>query len=64
VDKKHVKGAADKAKGAVKDAVGKMTGDEEMQAEGKFDKAKGAAHQAAGDIKDAARQAEQRFDKP
>jgi uncharacterized protein YjbJ (UPF0337 family) len=53
VDKEHVKGAADKAKGAVKDAAGKMTGDKQMQAEGKLDKAKGAAHQAAGDIKDA-----------
>ena len=53
MDKEHVKGAADKAKGAIKDAAGKMTGDKEMQAEGKLDKAKGAAHQAAGDIKDA-----------
>jgi uncharacterized protein YjbJ (UPF0337 family) len=32
VDKEHVKGAADKAKGVVKDAVGKMTGDKQMQA--------------------------------
>jgi uncharacterized protein YjbJ (UPF0337 family) len=53
VDKEHVKGAADKAKGVIKDAAGKMTGDKQMQAEGKLDKAKGAAHQAAGDIKDA-----------
>jgi uncharacterized protein YjbJ (UPF0337 family) len=53
VDKEHVKGAADKAKGAIKDAAGKMTGDKQMQAEGKLDKAKGAVHQAAGDIKDA-----------
>jgi uncharacterized protein YjbJ (UPF0337 family) len=51
MDKEHIKGAADKAKGAVKEAAGKMTGDREMQAEGKFDKAKGAAHKAAGDIK-------------
>jgi uncharacterized protein YjbJ (UPF0337 family) len=57
VDKEHVRGAADKAKGAVKDAAGKMTGDKEMQAEGKIDKAKGAAHQAAGEVKDAARRA-------
>ena len=64
MDKEHVKGAADKAKGAVKEAAGKMIGDKEMQAEGKFDKAKGAAHKAAGDIKDTARQAERDFDKP
>jgi uncharacterized protein YjbJ (UPF0337 family) len=55
VDKEHIKGAADKAKGAVKDALGKMTGDKKMQVEGKFDKAKGAAHEALSDAKDAAR---------
>jgi uncharacterized protein YjbJ (UPF0337 family) len=55
MDKEHVKGAADKAKGAIKDAAGKMTDDKSLQAEGKIDKAKGAAHQAAGDIKDAAK---------
>jgi uncharacterized protein YjbJ (UPF0337 family) len=55
MDKEHIKGAADKAKGAVKDAAGKVMGDKEMQAEGKADKAKGAARQAVGDIKDAAK---------
>jgi len=58
VDEEHVRGAADKAKGAVKDAAGKVTGDKQMQAEGKTDKAKGAAHQAVGDVKDAARRAD------
>jgi uncharacterized protein YjbJ (UPF0337 family) len=53
MDKEHVKGAADKAKGAVKDAVGKMTDDKKLQAEGKMDKAKGSARQALGDAKDA-----------
>jgi uncharacterized protein YjbJ (UPF0337 family) len=57
MDKEHVKGAADKAKGAVKDTVGKMTGDTKMQAEGKMDKAKGTARNIAGDVKDAARDA-------
>jgi uncharacterized protein YjbJ (UPF0337 family) len=58
VDKEHIKGAADKVKGAVKDAAGKMTGDTRLQVEGKFDKMKGAAHQALGDAKDAARKVE------
>ncbi len=53
MDKEHVKGAADKAKGAEKDAAGKLTGDKELQAEGKMDKAKGAVHSAVGDVKDA-----------
>jgi uncharacterized protein YjbJ (UPF0337 family) len=58
VDKEHIKGAADKVKGAVKDAAGKMTGDTRLQVEGKFDKMKGAAHQALGDAKDGARKVE------
>jgi uncharacterized protein YjbJ (UPF0337 family) len=57
VDSEHVKGAADKVKGAIKDTAGKVTGDKELQAEGKFDKAKGAAHNAAGDAKDGVRNA-------
>jgi uncharacterized protein YjbJ (UPF0337 family) len=57
MDREHVKGAADKAKGAIKDAAGKVTGDKELQKEGKLDKAKGSAHNAAGDVKDALRKA-------
>jgi len=57
MDKEHVKGAYDKTKGAVKDTIGKMTGDKKTEAEGKLDKAKGAAHNVAGDVKDAARDA-------
>ena len=33
MDEQHVKGAADKVKGAVKDAVGGATGDSKLQAE-------------------------------
>jgi uncharacterized protein YjbJ (UPF0337 family) len=57
MDKEHIKGAADKAKGTIKDAAGKLTGDKKLQAEGKLDKAKGAAHNVGGDVKDAARDA-------
>jgi uncharacterized protein YjbJ (UPF0337 family) len=39
MNREHVKGAADKVKGAVKDTVGKVTGDKKMEAEGKLDKA-------------------------
>lgn len=55
MDREHVKGVADKAKGAIKDTAGKLTGDKELQSEGKVDKAKGDAHNAAGNVKDAAR---------
>jgi uncharacterized protein YjbJ (UPF0337 family) len=44
-----------KAKGAVKEGAGKLTGDKELETEGKIDKAKGCAHSAAVDVKDAAR---------
>jgi uncharacterized protein YjbJ (UPF0337 family) len=59
MDREHVKGMADKAKGAIKDAAGKLLDDKKLQAEGKFDKAKGAAHETAGDIKDAVRRAKE-----
>jgi uncharacterized protein YjbJ (UPF0337 family) len=57
MDREHVKGAAEKAKGAIKDTAGKITGDKELQTEGKLDKAKGEAHNIAGDVKDAVRKA-------
>jgi uncharacterized protein YjbJ (UPF0337 family) len=57
VDSNRVEGAFDKAKGAVKESVGKMTGDEKMQAEGTADKAKGTAKSTVGGAKDAVRDA-------
>jgi uncharacterized protein YjbJ (UPF0337 family) len=59
VDREHVKGAADKVKGAIKDSAGKLTGDKKLQTEGKIDKAKGAGHNVAGDVKDAVRHADE-----
>jgi uncharacterized protein YjbJ (UPF0337 family) len=56
MDREHVKGTADRAKGAIKDTAGKVTDDKKLQTEGKFDKAKGSAHNVAGDIKDAVKQ--------
>jgi uncharacterized protein YjbJ (UPF0337 family) len=55
VDREHVKGAADKAKGTIKETAGKVTGDKELESEGKLDKAKGDVHNAAGNVKDAVR---------
>ena len=57
VDENRVEGAWDKAKGAVKDAAGKLTGDEKLQAEGKADKLKGKAESAVGGAKDSVRDA-------
>jgi uncharacterized protein YjbJ (UPF0337 family) len=55
MDREHVKGAADKAKGTIKETAGKLTGDKELQSEGQIDKAKGDVHNAVGNVKDAAR---------
>lgn len=56
-DMDRVKGAGNQAKGAVKDAAGKLVGDPKLQAEGKADKAKGKVQSAVGGAKDAARDA-------
>lgn len=53
MDKEHLKGAADKASGTVKEAAGKALGDKSLEAKGKADKAKGEVRQAVGDVKDA-----------
>ncbi len=60
MDKDRIAGAANKAKGAVKDAVGRATGDTKTQAEGKMDKARGTAQNAVGGAKDAVRDAADR----
>ena len=55
MDKDRVEGMVDKAKGAIKDAVGKVTGDTKLQAEGKTDKASGTVQNAVGGVKDTLR---------
>jgi uncharacterized protein YjbJ (UPF0337 family) len=56
MDKENVKGGVEKATGAVKEKVGQMTGDRDMEVEGKADKAEGRARSAVGHAKDAARE--------
>lgn len=55
VDKERIKGGLKKATGAVKEKVGQITGDRDMEAEGKVDKAEGHVRGAVGRAKDAAR---------
>jgi uncharacterized protein YjbJ (UPF0337 family) len=55
--KDQVKGAAKDAKGSVKQAVGKATGNDRMAAEGAADRVAGKMQKGVGDVKDAARQA-------
>ncbi|MER5386082.1 CsbD family protein [Streptomyces sp. NPDC002688] len=49
------KGGMDKAKGKAKEAVGKVTGNDRMKAEGKMDQAEGEAKEAVHDAKDSMR---------
>ncbi len=56
MDKDRVAGAANQAKGSVKEAAGKLTGDAKLQAEGKTDKAVGKVQNAVGGLKDAAKE--------
>lgn len=55
MDKDRVDGAVEKAKGAVKDVVGKVTGDTKLEAEGKTQKAAGTVQNTVGGVKDAIR---------
>lgn len=53
MDKDRVAGSAKVMKGKVKSAVGKVTGDAKLNAEGKADQAKGKIQNAVGGVKDA-----------
>ena len=55
MDKDRVAGSAKQATGAVKEAVGKATGDAKLQADGKSDKVAGKVQNAVGGLKDAIR---------
>ncbi len=48
-------GTADKVKGAVKEAVGKVTGDKRTEAEGKTDQVKGSVKNATDNASEAAK---------
>ena len=55
MDKDRINGAANQAKGAIKETAGKMTGDTKLQTEGVLDKAKGKIESAVGGAKDTLR---------
>lgn len=56
MDNDRVEGLGQQAKGALKDAAGKLTGDAKLQAEGKADKAAGKVQNAVGGAKDSIRE--------
>ncbi|MGA7329862.1 MAG: CsbD family protein [Rhodomicrobium sp.] len=52
MDKDRIAGSFKQAKGAIKRAIGKVTGDTKLEAEGQADKAAGKVQNTAGGIKD------------
>jgi uncharacterized protein YjbJ (UPF0337 family) len=46
----NLRGKGNELKGRVKDAVGGLTNDSSLQAEGKFDKVKGKVQDKVGDV--------------
>ena len=57
MNREHVEAAAKKVQGTVKQVVAEVTGDYNLEAEGKIDKLVGASHEVAGVAKDAAKKA-------
>ena len=55
MDKDRINGSAEQAKGAVKEAAGKIFGDKKLETDGKTDKAAGKVQNAIGGLKDAVR---------
>jgi uncharacterized protein YjbJ (UPF0337 family) len=57
MDKDRIEGKATEVKGSIKEAVGKITGNDSLTAEGKADKLAGKTQAKVGEAKDAARDA-------
>jgi len=55
MDKDRIKGSAQQAKGAVKEIIGKATGDTKLEAEGRTDKVAGKIQNVVGGLKDTLR---------
>jgi uncharacterized protein YjbJ (UPF0337 family) len=56
MDKQRMEGGLKKATGTIKEKAGEMTGDRDLEAEGKTDKAEGKVRSAVGHVKDAAKE--------
>ena len=55
MDKDRVEGAAEQAKGKIKEVAGKVTGDSKLETEGKANQVAGKVQNAVGGIKDTLR---------
>lgn len=59
-DHDRIEGAAKQAGGAIKEGVGKLTGDEKLKAEGRTEKVEGKVQNTVGGIKDTVREGDKR----
>lgn len=55
MDKDRIAGSAKQAKGAIKEAAGKVTGDAKLKGEGASEKTAGKVQNAVGGVKDTVR---------
>jgi uncharacterized protein YjbJ (UPF0337 family) len=58
INKDQVEGRADEAKGKIKEVVGRVVGNKNLQARGKFQKNLGAVQASVGDVKEDIKKAE------
>jgi uncharacterized protein YjbJ (UPF0337 family) len=58
-DRDRAEGGVDRLKGKAKETGGELTGDRDLEAEGKKDQAKGSGKEALGKAKDAGRKAKE-----
>lgn len=56
MDKDRIEGKKEQVKGFVKDKAGKLTGDAELEAEGKAERVAGKIQEGVGKLKDKARE--------
>lgn len=59
-DHDRIEGAATQMGGKIKEAAGKLAGDEKLKAEGRADQVKGKVQNAVGGVKDALRDKDNR----
>ena len=52
IDKKNVEGTFDDVKGQVKEGVGGLTGDRELESEGRVDQIKGKIEKGLGNLRE------------
>lgn len=52
MDKKNIEGGIDRAKGKIKEITGVVTGDRELEGEGKLDQLKGHVKEGLGNLRE------------